>query len=105
MVPLLLPFEEASSTTSTSTGTDHFLFAILTARPKFTFLACCLARRASQVAHMVKTLPVMQETWVQSPGRQGSLEKEMATYSSTLASKIPWTEEPGAGYCPWGQKE
>ena len=85
MVPLLLPFEEASSTTSTSTGTDHFLFAILTARPKFTFLACCLARRASQVAHMVKTLPVMQETWVQSLGREDPLEKGIETHPSILA--------------------
>ena len=39
------------------------------------------------------------------PGWEGSLEKEMATHSSTLAYKIPWTEEPGAGYCPWGRKE
>ena len=85
MVPLLLQFEEASSTTSTSTGTDHFLFAILTARPKFTFLACCLARRASQVAHMVKTLPVMQETWVQSLGREDPLEKGIETHPSILA--------------------
>ena len=37
------------------------------------------------------------------PGRY--LEKEMATHSSTLALKIPWTEELGAGYCPWGRKE
>ena len=47
----------------------------------------------------------MQETWVQSLGWEGSLEKEMATHSSTLAEKIPWMEEPGAGYCPWGCKE
>ena len=33
------------------------------------------------------------------------MEKEMVTHSSTLAQKIPWTEEPGAGYCPWGRKE
>ena len=85
MVPLLLPFEEASSTTSIPTGTDHFLFAILTARPKFTFLACCLARRASQVAHMVKNLPVMQETWVQSLGREDPLEKGIETHPSILA--------------------
>ena len=36
----------------------------------------------------------MQETWVQSLGREDPLEKEMATHSSTLAWKIPWTEEP-----------
>ena len=44
---------------------------------------------------MVKRLPAMQETWVQSLGQKDPLEKEMATHSSTLASKIPWTEEPG----------
>ena len=38
-------------------------------------------------------------------GREDSLEKEMATHSSTLAWKIPWTEELGAGYSPWGRKE
>ena len=44
---------------------------------------------------MVKRLPAMQETWVRSLGWEDPLEKEMATHSSTLASKIPWTEEPG----------
>ena len=42
---------------------------------------------------------------MRSLGREDSLEKEMATRSSTLAKKIPWTEEPGAGYCPRGHKE
>ena len=40
-------------------------------------------------------LPTMQETWVQSLGREDTLEKEMATHSSTLAWKMPWTEECG----------
>ena len=44
---------------------------------------------------MVKRLPVMHEIWVQSLDRENPLEKEMATHSSTLAWKIPWTEEPG----------
>ena len=44
---------------------------------------------------MVKCLPTMQETRVQSLGREDPLEKEMATYSSILAWKIPWTEEAG----------
>ena len=44
---------------------------------------------------MDKRLPATQETWVQSLGREDALEKEMATHSSTLAWKIPWTEEPG----------
>ena len=43
---------------------------------------------------MVKRLPAMRETQVRSLGREDPLEKEMATHSSTLAWKIPWTEEP-----------
>ena len=53
----------------------------------------------------VKRLSTMRETWVLSLGREDSLEKEMATHSSTLAWKIPRMEELGAGYCPWGHKE
>ena len=44
---------------------------------------------------MVKRLRAMQEAWDQSLGREDPLETEMATHSSTLAWKIPWTEEPG----------
>ena len=44
---------------------------------------------------MLKHLPEMQETQVQSLGQEDPLEKEMATHSSTLAWKIPWTEEAG----------
>jgi len=44
---------------------------------------------------MVKNLPAMQETWVQSLGWEDSLEKRMATHSSILAWRIPWTEELG----------
>ena len=50
---------------------------------------------ASLVAQMVKSLPAVGKTWVQSLGWEDSLEKEMATHSSTLAWKIPWMEEPG----------
>ena len=50
---------------------------------------------ASLVAQMVKHLPAMRETRVRSLGQEDSLEKEIATHSSTLAWKIPWTEEPG----------
>ena len=49
---------------------------------------------ASPVAQMVKNLPVIQETRVQSLGREDPLEKEMATHSSIPAWRIPWTEEP-----------
>ena len=48
------------------------------------------------VAQTVKNLPAMQETWVQSLGQEDPLETEMATHSSILAWKIPWTEETGA---------
>ena len=50
---------------------------------------------ASLVAQMVKNLPAMQETRVQSLDQEGPLEKEVATHSSVLAWRIPWTEEPG----------
>ena len=50
---------------------------------------------ASLIAHMVKNPPAMQETWVQSLSWEDSLERGMATYSSILASRIPWTEETG----------
>ena len=46
------------------------------------------------MTQMVKTLPAMQETWVQSLDGKDTLEKEMATYSSILAWRIPWTEDP-----------
>ena len=44
---------------------------------------------------MVKNLPAIQETWARSLGQEDPLEKEMATHSSSLAWRIPWTEEPG----------
>ena len=53
---------------------------------------------------MVKRLPTMWETLVQSLGQEDLLEKEMATHSSFLAWKIPWTAEPGR-LQPWGHKE
>ena len=49
----------------------------------------------SLVAQMVKHLPTVRETWVRSLGWEDLLEKEIITHSSTLAWKIPWTEEPG----------
>ena len=50
---------------------------------------------ASLVAQTVKNLPAKQEIWVQSLGQKDLLEKGMATNSSVLAWRIPWTEEPG----------
>ena len=67
---------------------------------------CCLCCKISSFylfgltaaylrAQMVKNLSVMQETWVLSLGQKDALEKGMATHSSILAWRIPWTEEPG----------
>ena len=68
---------------------------------------------ASLVAQTVKNLPAMQDTQVQSLGWEVPLEKRMATHSSILAWRIPWTEEPGGlqsyvnnpMYGLWGHKE
>ena len=62
-------------------------------------------KMTSLVAQMVKRLSTMWKTWVRSLGWEDSLEKEMATHCSTLALKIPWTEELGEGYYPWDHKE
>ena len=58
----------------------------------------------SLVAQMVKNLPTMQETWVQSLGQEDTLEKGMGTHSSSLAWRIPWMGSL-AGYSPWDCKE
>ena len=47
------------------------------------------------MAQTVKDLPAMQETWIQSLGREDPLKKGIATHTSILAWRIPWTEEPG----------
>ena len=59
---------------------------------------------ASLVAQTVKRLSTMQETRVQSLGQEDPLEKEMATHSSTLAWRIPWTEEPCGQYSMGSQR-
>ena len=58
----------------------------------------------SLVAQTVKNLPAMQETQFQSLGREDPLEKGMATHSSILALRIPWTEEPGRLQSMWSQR-
>ena len=60
--------------------------------------------RASLLAQRLKHLPAMWETWVQSLGQEDPLEKEMATHSSILAWRTPWTEELG-GLQSTGRKE
>ena len=64
----------------------------------------CYQGWASLVAQKVKNLPVMQGTWVQSLDLEDPLEEEIATHSSILAWRIPWTEKP-VGYSPCGHKE
>ena len=55
------------------------------------------------MAQLVKSLPTMWEILVQSLGQEDPLEDDMATHSSILAWRIPWTEEPG-GLSPWGSQ-
>ena len=57
------------------------------------------------ISQLVKNLPAVQETQVQSQGREDPLEKDMAIHSSILAWRIPWTEEPGGLHSLWGRKE
>ena len=59
---------------------------------------------SSLIAQIVKNLPPVQETLVQSLGWEDPLEKRMTTRSSILIWEIPWTEEP-MGYSPWGHRE
>ena len=59
---------------------------------------------ASLVAQMVKNLPAMQETWVQSLGQEDLLEEGMAAHSSILAWRILWTERSLVGPSPWVAK-
>ena len=63
--------------------------------PKKSYLMVSLKEWDFPIAQMVKNLPAVQETQVRSLGQEDPLEKEMATHSSILAWRIPWTEEPG----------
>ena len=74
---------------------DVCVFTFLYCFYSFSFSDCVLKLRASLVAQWVKHLPPMRETQDRSLGWEDLLEKEMATHSSTLAWKIPWTEKPG----------
>ena len=70
----------------------------------FAYDQCKLLSWASLEAQRLKRLPAMKETWVRSLGRKDPLEKEMATHSSILAWRIPWTEELG-GLQSMGHRE
>ena len=84
---LLDPGIQPSSPTSPALA-DGFFTTVPTKEPSYVI-------RTSLVAQTVKRLSIMQETWVRFLGWEDPLEKEMATHSSILAWKIPWTEEPG----------
>ena len=64
-----------------------------------------IRKGASLVAQMVKNLPVMQKTLVQFLGWEDTLEKGMETHSVFLPGDVPWTEESGRIYSPWGSKQ
>ena len=73
--------------------------------PSSTFLlSVALSLLVSLVGQIIKNLPAMQETQVQFLGQEDPLEKGMATHSSILAWKIPWTEEPGGLQCMRSQR-
>ena len=61
----------------------------------FEFISVYDVKGASLVAQRLKRQPAMWETLVRSLGQENPLEKEMATHSSILARRVPWTEEPG----------
>ena len=73
---------------------DYTVHGILQARI-LEWVAFPFSRGSFLVAQTVMGLPTMRETCIRSLGREDPLEKEMANHSSTLAWKIPWTEEPG----------
>ena len=77
---------------------EPFLFILTVSgyRRELIFLELILGFPCSSVS---KSLTAMQETWVRSLGLEDPLEKEMATHSSILAWRIPWTEEPGRLQC------
>ena len=72
-----------------------YLFPTQDAPTSFTIQLYTEVVGASLVVQSVKNLPAMLETWVRFLGQEDPLGKEMATHSSILAWRIPWTEEPG----------
>ena len=60
---------------------------------------------ASLVPKSVKNPPAILETQVQSLDQEDPMEKEMATHSSVIAGRIPWTEKPGGLHSSWGRRE
>ena len=86
-------------------GRLHVVHGVAKSRTRLSdFTSLHAPRQASLVAQTVKNLPAMQETWVQSLGWEDSLEKGVATHSSILAWRVPWTEEPGGQHSMGSQR-
>ena len=85
-VPLIIYHRNHSYSNSWSSST-FFFYPLIAPFPISSLLIA--------LAQMVKNLPAMQEIWVLSLSQEDPLEKRMATHSSILAWKVPWTEEPG----------
>ena len=92
-------FLELDQKPNFSSDTGHTIFAFMSLSLflwKIELIIGSSLGWASQVAQMVKNLPAVQKTWVQSQRQEDTLEEEMATHSSIiLAWRIPWTVEPG----------
>ena len=93
----LFPFSALLNKTTTwsplQCGERHHFEFVIGSGFQYCLFFCSLW--ASLKAQRLKHLPAMWETWVRSLGREDPLEKEMATHSSTLAWRVPWTEESG----------
>ena len=86
-------------------GRLHVVHGVAKSRTRLSdFTSLHAPRQASLVAQTVKNLPAMQETWVRSLGWEDSLEKGVATHSSILAWRVPWTEEPGGQHSMGSQR-
>ena len=68
------------------------------------YTICRAISGGSLVAQRVKNPPAMQETWVRSLGQEDPLEESMATHSSILTCRIPWSKEPGGLRCTGSQR-
>ena len=68
------------------------------------YTICRAILGGSLVAQRVKNPPAMQETWVRSLGQEDPLEESMATHSSILTCRIPWSKEPGGLCCTGSQR-
>ena len=86
-----LPGRKDTNSNCQELTTDYMSDPVLKALRALSHALCI----SSHIAQMIKNLPAMQETQVQSLGREDPLEKRMAIHSSILSWRIPWTEEPG----------